>query len=305
MKPILANKLQKGDVIGIVSPCYAITEDSVAKARATLERMGFRVKTGRHIFSTAHGYAGSLEERVSDFNDMITDQDVRMILFGGGEVGNELLPYVDYASLSRFPKLLCSYSDGTTLLNAVYARTGLVTYYGISPRTFFALTDYNRTSFTERLMEGKTVFRHAETVTCLHPGTAEGTLIGGYLPNFSLMLGSSYLSLDPAQDYLLFWEDHERFSDPAVLAKHLAHLDQHGVFRHVTGMVVGHYAAKPCPEFDALLARIAQRYDIPLLKTEDFGHGVHNAVLPLGVHARLDAAVGTLSLLSPAVALTK
>ena len=303
MKTIRAERLKKGDVIGVVSPCYAITEDSVAKARATLEGMGFRVKTGHHVFSTAHGYAGSIEERVSDFNDMISDQDVRMILFGGGEVGNELLPYLDYASLARSPKLLCSYSDGTTLCNAVYARTGLVTYYGVSPRTFFALTDYNRAAFTERLMEGRTAFRHAEAVSCVHPGIAEGILLGGYLPNFSLMLGSPYLSLDPAQDYLLFWEDNERFSNPAVIAKHLAHLDQHGVFRHVTGMVVGHYASNPCPEFDALLARTAQRYDIPLLKTEDFGHGVHNAVLPIGIRARLDATAGTLSLLSPAVAL--
>ena len=81
MKTITASRLKKGDVIGIVSPCYAITEDSVAKTRATLEEMGFRVKTGRHIYSTAYGYAASLEERVADFNDMIADQDVRMILF--------------------------------------------------------------------------------------------------------------------------------------------------------------------------------------------------------------------------------
>ncbi len=303
MEPILARKLARGDTIGMVSPCYAITEDAVAKARATLEGMGFRVKTGRHIFSTAYGYAASLEERVSDFNDMITDQEVRMILFGGGEVGNELLPYLDYAALSRSPKLVCSYSDGTTLLNAVYARTGLVTYYGLSPRTFFALTDYNRVSFTDCLMAGKTAFRHAEAVSCVHPGIAEGILLGGYLPNFSLMLGSPYVSLDPAQDYLLFWEDHERFSDPAVVAKHLAHLDQHGVFRRVRGMIVGHYAAQPHPELDALLARTAQRYDIPLLKTEDFGHGPHNAVIPIGIRARLDAAAGTLSFLTSPVAL--
>ena len=51
MKTITASRLKKGDVIGIVSPCYAITEDSVAKTRATLEEMGFRVKTGRYIYS--------------------------------------------------------------------------------------------------------------------------------------------------------------------------------------------------------------------------------------------------------------
>lgn len=303
MKTILADRLKKGDVIGMVAPCYAITKDAVAQARTTLENLGFQVKTGRHIFSTAYGYAGSIEERVSDFNDMIADRDVRMILFGGGEVGNELLPYIDYAALGHSSKLLCSYSDGTTLLNAVYARTGLVTYYGISPRTFFDLTDYNRSSFIDRLMEGKTAFHHAETVSCVYPGVAEGILLGGYLPNLALMLGSAYFSLEPSQSYILFWEDNECFNDPAVLAKYLAHLEQHGVFRQVSGMMVGHYAAQPSPDLDVLLARVAQRHGIPLLKTEDFGHGKHHAVVPIGVRARLDASAGTLSLLTPAVSL--
>lgn len=87
-----------------------------------------------------------------DFNSMIADDDVRMLLFGGGEVCNEILPYVDYENIVKHPKIICSYSDGTTLLNAIHSKTGLITFYGASPRTYFDLSEYNWQSFEKRLM---------------------------------------------------------------------------------------------------------------------------------------------------------
>ncbi len=46
-----------------------------------------------------------------------------MVLFGGGEGGNELLPYIDFENIATHPKIVCSYSDGTTILNAIYTKT--------------------------------------------------------------------------------------------------------------------------------------------------------------------------------------
>lgn len=71
---------------------------------------------------------------------MIADDSVQMLLFGGGEVSNELLPYIDYALIREHPKLICSYSDSTTLLNAIHFMCGLPVFYGASVRTFGNLT---------------------------------------------------------------------------------------------------------------------------------------------------------------------
>ena len=44
---------------------------------------------------------------------------------------NSLLPYIDYEYLAKHPKIIIGYSDVTALLLGIYARTGLVTFYGL------------------------------------------------------------------------------------------------------------------------------------------------------------------------------
>jgi len=43
---------------------------------------------------------------------------------------NSILPYIDYEALKRNPKIIIGYSDVTAILLAIFAQTGIVTYYG-------------------------------------------------------------------------------------------------------------------------------------------------------------------------------
>lgn len=104
-KYIKPPRLQKGHTIGIIAPSYCMKADVIKSAADSLTQKGFNVKFSKYLFSDAHGYAGSVEERAFDFNNMIADDDVRMLLFGGGEVCNEILPYIDYETLLNTPKL--------------------------------------------------------------------------------------------------------------------------------------------------------------------------------------------------------
>ena len=61
---------------------------------------------------------------------MFADAAVHGILaLTGGSGGNRMLPLVDYALIRRNPKFLGGFSDLTALINAVHARTGLVTFH--------------------------------------------------------------------------------------------------------------------------------------------------------------------------------
>ncbi|MDR3314179.1 MAG: LD-carboxypeptidase, partial [Oscillospiraceae bacterium] len=131
-----AEKLAAGGAIGLICPSHVAEEATYRQITKTLERLGFRVKLGANIYKNTHGYLASPEERAGDLNAMVADDAVQMIFFGGGEGGNETLPYIDYAAIRQHPKIFSSYSDGTSILNAVYAKTGLVTYYGQSPGEF-------------------------------------------------------------------------------------------------------------------------------------------------------------------------
>lgn len=95
--------------------------------------MGFQVKFGKNIYKNTYKYTASIEERVDDLNEMIYDKNVKMIFFGGGYGSVDLLPYIDYNRIKETPKIFLSYSDGTSILNAIYAKTDITTYYGQTP----------------------------------------------------------------------------------------------------------------------------------------------------------------------------
>ena len=94
---IKPKRLKPGDTIGIVAPCLVTTPEKMEPGLRGLEQLGFLIKRAPNLYSDTNGYAGSVEERAADFNAMLADTDVDAIMFGGGEVGNELLPYIDYA----------------------------------------------------------------------------------------------------------------------------------------------------------------------------------------------------------------
>ena len=78
------------------------------------------MKTGSRLYRHTYGYAASETERADDLNEMVSDKDVKLVLFGGGYGSIELLPYIDYEAIRRNPKLFSSHSDGTSILNAIY-----------------------------------------------------------------------------------------------------------------------------------------------------------------------------------------
>ena len=79
-----ANPLNPGDTIGIISPSHTVTPDDYAKIISGIEAKGFRVKTGSRLYRHTYGYAASETERADDLNEMVSDKDVKLVLFGGG-----------------------------------------------------------------------------------------------------------------------------------------------------------------------------------------------------------------------------
>ncbi|HJC24801.1 MAG TPA: LD-carboxypeptidase [Candidatus Eisenbergiella merdavium] len=151
-----AGLLKKGDVIGLVSPSHIAIEESYEKIVAGLESKGFRVKTGRNLYRTTWGHLASTQERADDFNEMVADDEVTMIFFGGGTGSVPLLPLIDYENIRKHPKLYVSYSDGTSILNAIWFQAGVETFYGQTPGLFESVCAFDETQFVSRLMEGGT-----------------------------------------------------------------------------------------------------------------------------------------------------
>ncbi len=135
-----ANPLNPGDTIGIISPSHTVTPDDYAKIISGIEAKGFRVKTGSRLYRHTYGYAASETERADDLNEMVSDKDVKLVLFGGGYGSIELLPYIDYEAIRRNPKLFSSHSDGTSIpvCRPGYSRISTPTPMNNFPPIWFA-----------------------------------------------------------------------------------------------------------------------------------------------------------------------
>lgn len=302
-KMIKPKRLMPGDTIALIAPCDGVKPGQADGPLAQLEKIGYRTKVSRYFYDHDWTFAASAEKRAADFNEMAADDAVKMVIFGGGEVSNEILPYMDFETVRKHPKIYCSYSDGTTPLNAITSLTGLVTYYGSDPGIPGGSNLYSARSFEAAVNTGTAPynFEKSSPWTTIRGGEGTGELIGGFLANFALMLGGSYLRIDKTKRYLLFLEDHEQFGAPNVTSKYLSHIEQSGLMENVSGLIMGHYAEKDYPDINAILSRVAERYGIPTVKTDDFGHGPFRATLPIGVSAILDADAQTLRFLENTV----
>ena len=284
-------KLKQGDFIGIVCPSHIADAARHQRNISTLERLGFRVKLGANVYRDTYGYLASERERADDFNAMISDDSVKMVLFGGGEGGGEVLPYLDYESMKAHPKLICSFSDGTTILNAIHAKTGIPTYYGQGPGMFFDLRHYDYCQFSARFIDGNaSKFVQNSSWETLFPGACEGTLIGGYLRNFAMIFGNNYFSYDKSKKYLLFLEDHEKLNNVAAVSSFISHIEQTDFIGNVAGLIFGHYSETRVPDLLSRLVRFGEKHSVPVVYTDDFGHGVNHAIFPIGARARLDSS---------------
>lgn len=288
---MIAPQLRPGDAIGIISPSHVADRAFYAQVIGVLEGLGFAVKTGANLYKDTYGYLASEQERAADLNAMVADPAVKLVLFGGGEGGNELLPLIDYEAIRRHPKRFLSYSDGTTILNAIHARCGLVTYYGQSPGGFGDLRHYDYCQFTAQMLAPAATgdFVKNSPWRTLRGGVGRGMLIGGYTSNFARMLDGPYLPLDGEGDYLLFLEDHERFSGPAAVSADLSHIEQSPFIARVRGLIFGHYSLQPNGQLMDRLTRFGEKHGVPVVACDDFGHGVNHGILPIGQMAELDA----------------
>ena len=81
----------------------------------------------------------------------------------GGWGCARILDKLDYKTISQNPKVLIGFSDITTLLNVIYAKTGLITFHG--PVGNSGWNDWTSTVFKSVVMNAeKTIFIFHEHV---------------------------------------------------------------------------------------------------------------------------------------------
>lgn len=292
---IIPNRLKKGDTIGVVAPSNPIIGENIEeikKAKEIVEKDGFKVKFSKNLFSNTNGYSATAKEKAEDINSMFYDKEVKMIWCAkGGENSNTLFEYLDYELIKNNPKIICGYSDITSLTNIITAKTGLVTFSGTNFKTIATdETNYSYKEAIKRFVEGKLEIGEAqEEYITIKEGIAEGELIGG---NLSLVRGlvEGKYKID-FQNKILFLEELGFETGPALASNYLYYLKQNGVFNKIKGLWIGNYEHESKISLEKIIMDvIGSEYKIPIIKSNNFGHIETKTVIPIGTKAKIDTS---------------
>ena len=316
---IYPNNIQPGDEIRVISPSRSlrIIDGSVIKnAIHRLNEMGYKVTFSKNVYNSLEYYdCGSIEDRVNDIHEAFLDKNVKCILTAiGGYNVNQILPYIDYEIIKNNPKIICGFSDITALLNAIYAKTGLVTFYGPHFSSFGMEKgfDYTKDSFVNVLSNNDEyelipsptfsddkwyinqtdrTFIENTGLKVVNYGKAIGTIFGGHLSTFNLLQATEYMP--NSENIILFLEDNSLLDENYFkeFDRNLVSLMQIKEFLNVRGLVIGRVQLEGQmndKKWKALLSNKTELKNIPIIFNADFGHTTPIFTFPIGGSCEMD-----------------
>lgn len=303
----LPKTLKKGDKIAITSPAGAVEESQIISTKKLIESKGFEVILSPHClgkYENAYAYSGTEEERISDLNWALNDDEISAIWATRGGYGcQHLLRDLDLTKFRENPKWYIGYSDNTVIqsfllknkIASIHGQTLKTASFGVSSESYEGIFE---------ILQGKKISYTIPTHDLNKNGEAEGILVGGNLALVYALLGTPY-SFD-FEDKILFLEDiGEHFYS---LDRMLMSLDLAGVFKKIKGIIIGgminmgnekdnpYYEESFDPMAYEIIHHRLKKYTFPKVFGFPNGHIFDNRPLIIGAKIKLKVSENNVKL---------
>jgi muramoyltetrapeptide carboxypeptidase len=297
---IKPKRLNKGSVIGLVSPASPVSEEAFERTLKNLDMLGLQYKQGDNILKKYGYLAGDDQGRIDDLHKMFADPGIDAVwCIRGGYGTTRILDGLDFALIKDNPKVFIGYSDITALHLAINNKTGLVTFHG--PVASSEFTDYTLKCFQNMMFENQTVFDNypysEETdpeinkPEAIYPGIMEGRLVGGNLSLLASLAGTKYQL--KSEGNIVFIEDIDE--KPYRVDRMLTQLIDTSILDKANGILLGVFEGCETKEDEKNTLKIMETLKdrlgglgIPVFYGFSFGHIKNNCTIPVGIRARFD-----------------
>jgi len=282
--------LKAGDTVAIVAPSGILENRNaeVQQAVDLLKSWGLHAVIGKHVFSQAHHFAGTDDERCEDFQKALDDPTISAIWCARGGYGSvRILDKLDYTKFRKHPKWLIGYSDISALHNQMHNEG----YESIHAMMCTSLSEDGKeegmketiATFKDAIF-GKPLSYTLEGSKYNRVGTATAPLVGGNLTVLHTMLGSN-TSIDTSGD-ILFIEEIGEYK--YHIDRMLQSLKRAGYFDHCKGVIVGDMTKLRKnttlwgSSIEQLIVDALSDYDFPIAFNMHAGHEDDNRAMILG-----------------------
>lgn len=309
MNKIYPKKLKKGDEVRIIAPSRSIkilSKEIKSIANERFVDLGLKLSFGKHVEEADEFVSSSIESRLEDLHDAFGDKNVKAVISViGGFNSNQLLRYINWNLIKDNPKIFLGYSDISVLNNAIFAKTGLVTYSGPHYSSFgqklyldFTLDHFKKCLMSDNPLlvlpskqwsddlwhsdQNKRELISNKGYLVINEGECKGTILGANLCTFNLLQGTEYFP--DLRDSILFLED-DCETVPHTFDRDLQSLIHLPDFNKVKGLAIGRFQKKSNMT-DKLLTKIIKTKkelnNIPVIANVDFGHSDPKITFPIG-----------------------
>ena len=210
----------------------------------------------------------------------------------GGNNSNTSFDYIDYELIKKNPKIICGFSDITSITNVITLKTGLVTFSGTNFKTIATdETDYSYKEAIKRFVDKSLeIGIDGEEYLSLQEGDREGELIGGNLCLMHEFAAGKYKA--DFKNKILFLEELGAETPPAGASNFAMYMKQNGVFDELAGLWIGNYSHESGISLEKIISDVLElpnkQYNFPIIKSNNFGHIDTKTVIPIGTKARIN-----------------
>ncbi len=299
--------LRSGDKVGIVAPASNIKRELLEAGCDALLALGYEPVYSESILDRDLYFAGSVERRARELEEMFIRDDVRAILCAVEAMARTICSKLSTSGRSpRTPKFSSDTATRLRLLTWFADSANLVTFHGPMVIKDFAIVDGVDAASWQSAVSGAGNWEIGSDSGArpLRAGTAEGILYGGCLSLLTAALGTPF-DIQTANT-ILFLEDVA--AKPFQIDRMLMQLKLAGKFEGVRGIVFGEMtdcsqSADQDYSLEEVVMRVIGDLGVPVAFGLRSGHVSRaNITLPIGVRARLEVGTDvTLTILEAAV----
>ncbi len=297
-KSVKPPRLMQGDTVGIVAPAGPFDPKKFMKGKAVLELMGFRTFFDEGIFQKHGFFAGTDVQRADQVNRLFADSAIRAVVCARGGYGSmRILPFLDFETIQKNPKIFVGFSDISVLLSVLDDRCGLVTFHGPVVTTLANAIEETIAAMRTALKSNTALELTPKEGIVIKSGVSSGIVAGGNLTALCHLVGTPYAPRFNGK--ILFIEDVGEV--PYRIDRMLAQMKLAGCFEGLKGLVLGSF--EECGQLDEIFRIVQEIFrdvNIPILSGFEIGHSRINITIPIGLEATLDTDQQTLAFYEPA-----
>lgn len=275
--------LKLNDKIALVACSNQLNISSKDKIKEIIKIFNFfniEVLVSKNIFKTNIQYSSG-EVRGKELNKFFKDDSIKYIFdISGGDLCNEILPYIDFNCIKNSKAIYFGYSDLSVLLNSIYKKTNKISYYynlkNITNENAFK--DFYNTFIVN---DSNSLF-NISNYTFIEGSSLNGIVIGGNIRCTLKLAGTEYFP--DFNNSVLFLESYS--GDLTKIRTFLAQYKLMNVFSNINGIILGQFTELSMKnqynELINIMKKICNENNISLVITDNIGHSNDSKGIAIG-----------------------